>query len=258
MSYSLFDLQKEFANLLNGDSQSPISSMLVTNSNVDKSEQLNIYQSSMKGSLQKVLKDLYPISHKLVGEEFYIYLMESYIQKTFSTNFDIANYGKDFSIFIENFPHAQSLPYLSNMAKLEWAWHRVFISENVQSKFDFNRLAECYAFQGEKITFSLTPSFLISSPYPIHEIWHANQNDDANSKEIVLTANKEYFLFICRQDLEMRIELLSKNEWQLLSLISEGLSMAKICDRLEEDHKELLTELLPYFVEKGWITDFSF
>jgi len=253
---SLRDLQIQFAKALNNQ-DSQVLSCIHETSRLTPEGHLHIYKSNIFGALQKVLKEIYPVCHKLVGEDFFLYLMNAYIEKNISVSHDLGNYGGIVADFIADFEPAKSLPYLPDVARLEWAWHKQFTARNSPG-MDFHKLAECYTDCGEKIIFSLPlDSILLCSSFPIHRIWEVNQVDYKGDQTVILTPNTYYYL-VWRKNLEMRIDILDPLEWQVLQWVNAAQAFGTICERLNENMPDTdIAILMPRLVECGWLAGFT-
>lgn len=254
---SLHDLQSQFVHDLIHNSED-IFLYIRSSEKLSAKEHLAIYQSSIFGAKQKVLNEIYTVCNKLVGEEFFIAMINEYIPTTISRAPDIADYGADFSDFIADFQPAKSLPYLADVARLEWAWHRIFYARPLQ-EIDFQKLAECYQNSGDKIIFSLPlDSFLIFSPYPIHQIWEVNQNSYTGDQTVLLPVNEKFYYLVWRKESEMRIDLLNDAEWQILNWIQANFTLSEISERMISELPHVnLEEVLPTMVSKRWLADFN-
>jgi len=250
---SLYELQKEFVNGLDSHTNTILQYIQPDNRFVS----LTIYRNSMIGTLQKSLQSIYQVCCKLVGQEFFIAMIEPYILQTHSLSADLADFGADFADFIEHFIPVKHLYYLADVARLEWAWHRIHHAPK-SLPFDFQKLSACYALSGNQIIFQLPPqSFLLASPYPIHQIWEINQHNVVNHQTITLENDTLYYLFVWNNQLNMRIDTLSYAQWQLLSWIQMELSLGDICDKIALTLVEMdITLLLPHLIQQGWLSDF--
>ncbi|MBL4585065.1 MAG: putative DNA-binding domain-containing protein [Pseudomonadales bacterium] len=232
-----------------------ISSLIAPNERMSAQQQLDIYRDGVVGGLTTALADTYPVCFALVGEAFFNAMAMQFVFKHASTSPDLSNYSPLFCEFISTFKPAESLVYLSDVAKLEWNWHQVF-HEADDSPLNFGSLAEQ---QDKDVTFHLVQAGrLIHSNWPVHKIWQVNQPEYIGDTAVNLDEG-EVFLWLCRNGYEMRIEPLNKNEWALLKALSEPKPFSQICDALVEpagDNIDIST-LLPEFVAKGWICDFS-
>src|SRR5690606_31461226 len=142
--------------------------------------------------------------------DFFIAMINFYISSHASYFPDLARYGADFAEFIRHYAPAQSLPYLPDVARLEWAWHKVSIAPSSPA-INFQKLGECYAEHGERLVFDIPTDFsLLTSQYPIHEIWEKNQPEYQGDTDIVLPDNAIFYYFVCCVHDVMRIDYLTK------------------------------------------------
>lgn len=253
---SLRELQIQFVKALN-NKDSAILEQINQSQKLTAEEHVHIYRSSTFGALQKVLHEIYPVCHRLVGVDFFLYLINAYIEKYISVNHDVGSYGNNFADFIADFEHAKALVYLPDVARLEWAWHRQFTAR-YSPGLDFQKLAECYETCGEKIIFHLPlDSILLCSAYPIHQIWEVNQEDYVGDQTVILTTGNYYYL-VWRKDLQMRIDILEHSEWQVLQWAQNGFQFEKICEKINDIMPEgYIESLMPKLVSNGWFADFS-
>ncbi len=216
------------------------------------SEAFSIYQNNIFSGLTKALNSNYPVIHKLIGDEFFNAMARQYIHTCPSTSPDLNQYGETFAEFISSFKPAESLPYLSDTAQLEWAWHRIYNAPHTPL-FPFEKFATTIS-DPENILFLLPPSStLLSSAFPIHEIWETNFKNATSENEILLLPEKTFYFLIWRHHFDMRIDILTQPEWQILSLIQQRYTLAQ----LSEIFPSLLEKSLPKFIQNGWICDFS-
>ena len=166
-------------------------------------------------------------------------------------------YGSEFGLFLADFEPVKQLTYLPDMAKFEWAYHLVF-HEAETSAFDLQRLQDVDEQDYEHIVFYLHPaSRLISSNYPLVDIWQANQSDDP--PEIKLEA-KNYFFLIARRKFENIFQSFDEIEYQFLNMISEGKMLGEISITLMNifpDQEIDLNQMLIKNVTLNNISDFK-
>lgn len=254
---TLRELQEQFVKGLNSEDNAVLEH-IKSNTRLSAKEHLAIYQSSIKGALQKALREIYSVCHKLVGDDFFIMIMNGYIGHNKSHSSNLAGYGEHLPDFIAGFIPAKSLPYLADVARMEWAWHTLY--EAPKSKgMDFEKLASCYSTAGEKIIFKLPPgSTLLDSAYPVHQIWEVNQPDYAGDQTIILPDRVNYYYLIWSKDLVMRIDILQLEEWQILTWMHERFIWGDICDKVSTMLPNInLEEILPKLVQNGWIAEFD-
>lgn len=89
-------------------------------------ERLKIYRNNIVGSLTKAVQATYPLIEKLTGEDFSTGLMRSFVLENPPQEACLARYGAGLDQFIENFSPAKDLPYLADVARLEWAMNEAY------------------------------------------------------------------------------------------------------------------------------------
>ena len=230
-----------------------INDFISQNKNLSSIKQIEIYRNSIFGGLTAALKEIFPVCCKLVGDDFFDFMATQYIYLNRSISPDLSNYGESLSDFISSFKAADPLPYLSDVARLEWAYHRAFHSAD-HDGLKISKLNKLTAAQQLDLVFHAPPdSTLISSAYPIHKIWNANQKTD-NSNEVITLDDGPVKLIIWRRNYDMHIEPLHEDEWTLLNEISKNILFDEICEN--NLHLKMGT-LLQQCIKSGWISDFS-
>lgn len=243
---SLANLQMLFAEALNRTSNDITKH--ITNSYI-------IYQNSITSALQKSLAEIYPVCKKLLGDDCFTHLISCYIQARPAYSPDLGEYGENFANYISTTPLVNSLIYLPDVAHLEWSWHKIYTSPS-GVPFDFEQLNTIS--RPEQIIFLLAPgSYLLNSPYPIHLIWQANQGTSDPTPSIILNNNVHFYYFIWRKQLDLRIDIMTPIEWQILKWISDKVNLSDLYDKTQASFPEVsINTLLPYFVNSGWINGF--
>jgi hypothetical protein len=219
-------------------------------------EQLSIYRGSVLSILTGALGEIYPVCHRLVGDAFFDLMAEDFIHLFPSQSPDLYDYGADFPQFTASFEPARSLPYLPDVAQLEWYWHRVFYGTKT-TILDMNALAQVPLGRQGDIIFSLpSASALWESSYPIDRIWQVNQTDYQGDDCVDLGAGGVRLL-IWRQGFTMRMDSLTVEEWEILKQIEFCQSFSRVCEYLSQlEPMPDITSLLPRLVAQGWIASF--
>lgn len=225
--------------------------------NLGSDRGLEIYRGSVIGQLIETLTSIYPVCSQLVGEEFFDAMAVTYAQKNPSISADLGDYGDRFPEFLESFPPVAQLPYLPDVARLEWHWRRVFNGKETPT-LDFQALGEVPQEKWGELIFLLPEnSVLLESTYPIHRIWEINQPEYVGD-EVVNLAEGGVKIFLWRQDYDMRIDLPSDAEWELLKAFKERNKFEVICENLAAIEPSIdVGSLLPVFVQRGWIVSFA-
>jgi hypothetical protein len=232
-----------------------ISRYIVSTPGLTAADRLAIYRKSVISKLTQTLNRIYPVSQRLVGEKCFKAIALSYIEQYSSLSSDLGHYGEQLSDFIAQSPIATMLPYLADVTRLEWHWHRIFTGAD-SLLFDFKTLATIPSTQWGQIIFHLPPTAaLLASAYPIHRIWAVNQ-PDYRGESLVHLEEGGIKLFLWRQEYTQRMEFLSEEEWLLLHQFQENKTFAAICEALSQTTLNIPISL-QQFVQRGWISHFT-
>ena len=201
----------------------------IVENNIGADMRLGIYRNNTISNLCNALQADYPVVEKLVGTDFFRHAAKTYVADTPSLNGDINDYGDDFPRVIAGFPAAAGLPYLGDVALLERAWKESFYSADANAA-DCTTLAELPPERFGVLHFRLHPALrLVSSSYPILQIWCANQGDADSAADINLNAGAEWIL-VQRPGDCVEMSLLNHAEFDWLFALSEGRSLAEAVD----------------------------
>ena len=111
--------QPEFAGALL-DPERPPPTDLTTWNGSDPATRLAIYRNNVMVSLLGVLADTFPVTRELVGEAFFRAMGQCFVRAQPPQSPVMAEYGAGFADFIAAFAPARTLPYLPDVARLEW------------------------------------------------------------------------------------------------------------------------------------------
>jgi len=217
------------------------------------SEHLLIYRQAVLSTLISALESIHPVCRQLVGETFFDAMARKYARQSPSQSPDLGDYGADFSDFIAGFEPAQSVPYLADVARLEWAWHHAFHAPD-ETGSGLAELANVSEQDTPFILFQLPVSAsLLESAYPINKIWQVNQDDWQEDSSVSLD-DGQVSLIIWRQHYDIRIDPLTDQHLRLLKAVNSGRSLGEIS---ASDPDLALDHILPRCVQNGWLASFS-
>ena len=177
----LADLQSAMRDAALGGDMDRLSGLIVEDG-FSHTERLSIHRSNTTILLTEALAATFKVVHKLVGEDFFEAVARLYVRAHPPQNPCLFEYGHDFPAYLANLPQLAELPYVADVARLEWAWNEAFHAAEapVLSASDLAAVdVEDYG----QLTFIPHPTLrFVASPYPIKEIWAVNQcgaDDDA-------------------------------------------------------------------------------
>lgn len=138
----------------------------------------NVYRNNLVASLIQVLEARYPVVRRLVGDDFFRGLGRLYVEAHLPRSPVLAEFGGVLPVFLESFAPAQELPYLADIARLEWAQHLAYHAADALPLAPGD-LASVAAATIPRLRFTLHPSAgVVASPFPIVSIWETNRRDD--------------------------------------------------------------------------------
>jgi hypothetical protein len=148
---------------------------LVAEDGLTAQARLGIYRHHVFTTLTATLQATFPVVCQLVDERFFAYAADQYIREDPPASPCLFEYGSTFPAFLAGFPACEGLPYLADVARLEWAMNRALHAPDGVPLEPAALRARVSEVHGEEV-FSLDPSLsLVASPWPIDTIWRANQ-----------------------------------------------------------------------------------
>lgn len=191
---------------------------------------IEVYRNNLRESLTGALMAVYPTVLELVGEPFFRFAAAQYIVQHPSRSGHLQAFGDQLPGFLERFGPAAALPYLADVARLDWAWHRVFHTEAVPAVDTGRALAQLAAvpeaLRGE-IRFVWQPAAaLVASVHPVFELWHWHQQPAATRGELVMPAGAQAIL-VQQQHGEVRVRSISPADHALLSRLADGATLGQ-------------------------------
>jgi uncharacterized protein (UPF0276 family) len=142
------------------------------------SERFALYRGNLSATWRRTLGHAYPVVLALVGEQFFAGLARAYGRQYPSDSADLNHFGARFADFLSGFPPAAELPYLPDMARLEWAVHLAHYAADAQVLAP-EALAALHPDQLEVRRFSLHPACaLLASNWQVAALWQAHQDGE--------------------------------------------------------------------------------
>ena len=266
----LHDLQRAMAGLLmaaevtDGDvnraANGAAAARLVRGGKLSAARRLEVYRHNVLSNLRGALRDIFPVIHRIVGEPFFLHAADQFIRATPSQSGDLNQFGREWPAFLAYYPHAAELPYLADVARLEWAWHECFHAADAEP-LDPRRLATVDPGEHAALVLRLHPAVrVLQSAYPILRIWQVNQADFIGEMQIDWQRGGDALL-VRREPaggVEVVIQSLSAGGYRFLRELQaqralEPAATAALEADIDFDLQAFLLDIVP----SGVITDFS-
>ncbi len=146
----LAQLQAQFADHIVNDNDDPALLDSVAGRGLSPAQRLQIHQNNYALLLEDSLAATFRAVHGAVGAEFFSFMVRRFIKEQPPTQAALSSYGKHFPAFIKTVGEADGLPWLSDLAALEWA--------------------------RAEILNGVTDSAIIYSNHPIDHLWQGMQD----------------------------------------------------------------------------------
>ena len=171
---SLRELQTGFrAALLAGDERGMAPDVLDDGLSVPA--RLAVYRHHVLTSLTAALEATFPVVCRLVDPRFFGWLADSSVRAQPPAGPCLFEYGADLAEFIAAFPACAQLPWLADVARLEWAMNAALHAPDA-APLEPEALRTLPPAALARLTLRLDPSVrLLASRWPVDAIWRANQ-----------------------------------------------------------------------------------
>ncbi len=174
---SLAERQQQFARALLS-SEPVLPSGLACPRGAVGAERFAIYRNNVAVSLIEALRSAYPVVNRLVGDEFFSAMARAHSLLHLPSSPVLLAYGGDFPDFIGAFEQAATLPYLAEVARLEWFWLESYHAAEAEPLV-IEALHTMAPFELPELRLNLHPSArLIHLVHPALAIWRAHQEPD--------------------------------------------------------------------------------
>ncbi|MFO1169816.1 MAG: DNA-binding domain-containing protein [Hyphomicrobiaceae bacterium] len=196
----------------------------------------NVYRNNLVASLIQVLEARYPVVLRLVGEDFFRGLGRLYVEAHLPRSPILAEFGGELAAFLASFEPARGLPYLPDVARLEWLQHVAYHAADALPLAPGD-LASVAAATIPKLRFTLHPSVgIVASTYPIVSIWETNRRDETVSP-IRLDQGAETALVV-RPALEVETRKAPTGTDIFIDALGRGVTLAEAATdaRTRNDH----------------------
>ena len=211
-----------------------------------RESRLDIYAEAYFSRLVDSLAKDFEAVHASLDEDSFRRLAADYLEVYPSKTRNIGEVGRNFPRFLKTSAFASGVPYLSDLAELEWAVIEAFYARNV-SGFDPASLASLSPEAWSTVKLVLHPSVhLLRLSWPVDAIWRARHEADVPTELSPDDTN----LLVYRQGFVLEVEKIDRLQWKLLELISDKLPLGVALELVHsgiEESESSETELASLF-----------
>jgi len=222
---SLRELQRCFADaLLAGEDAHPTMRVAGTTA----ADRLGIYRRTIATNYRNALGATYPVVRRIVGAGCFHAAVDAYVAIHPSRSGDLNGYGGTFGDFLAGHPAVSDLPYLPDVARLEWKIDEANLAADSITDPDsvLRALAGC---PGDRLPSLLlrvdATCRMIESPFPLLRIWQVNQPGYDGEMSVDFAAGPDR-LRIRRERLGVALERIAGGDFAWLAALSTGANLA--------------------------------
>jgi hypothetical protein len=215
---SLRDLQRRFAQRLVADDAAEAG--------------IAVYRHAIRANYRNALAATYGVVRELTGAPFFNAAVDAYARADPPRTGDLNVFGDTFGDFLAGYEPARSLPYLPDVARLEWAIDDAQRAADAHGSPQrvLEDLAGVPADQVAALRFVVDPSCrLLHSPYAVWQVWHAHWSADADLAAVDVAAGPDD-LIVRRAGEDVAIARLPPAERAWLAALAKGDDLASALD----------------------------
>ena len=211
-------------------------------------ERLSVYRNTFTQTLIRALRLSYPAVDRLVGAEFFDAAARDFIIGQPPRSSYLDEFGGDFPDFLNCFAPAATVPYLGDVARLEWAVSRALHAPDADA-LDIASLGSVNVDDQARIRFTPHPSAgLVHTPFPADTIWRAVLADD-NDAELAAVdlSGGPAWLLVQRGPSGVDVLRLEPSLWHFVGALFSGLPLGlALAEHPEVDAALALADLLAH------------
>jgi len=186
----LHALQARFRQaLLDGDLS--LMADLVVADGMPAEARLAVHRNNLLLSLHAVLADIFPVTRGLLGESLFAAAAYEFIPRHPPAGACLLEYGGGFGDFLAGFEPCRLLPYLPDLARLEWVLGRAMHAPDAEA-LPLSALASIPPEAVPGLVLTLHPSiFHIESAWPIDRIHRSGRAEEPGLGGVRLEVSRE-------------------------------------------------------------------
>lgn len=216
----------------------------------DPARRFAVYRNNVTSALSDVLADSFPVTQQLVGEEFFRAMARVFLRRSPPRSPILSAYGEGFPAFVADFAPARALPFLADVARLEWLRLRALHAADaaaLQPDEIARALADPDRLPGLRLR--LHPAAgVIGSPYAVLSLWAAHHGvgrlDD-------IDPFRPESALVLRPAMEVEVVGLPPGGDRFVVALADGLALAAATDAAGADPAFDLAATLALLIRHG-------
>jgi hypothetical protein len=211
-----------------------------------------VYRNNVAVGLIGALEKRYPVTRRLVGDEFFRGLARAFMAANKPDSPVLIHYGAGFADFIENFEPAREIPYLPDVARLENFWVEAYHAAEAKP-LALDDLATIPPERLGELLYTFHPAArLLRLAHPAASIWAAHQGP-GEPRAPKRWAPED--ALIVRPEADVTVRILPEGGYSFAAALMSGASLAEAAAALAEQGFDPGPHLVG-LIEAGALTDF--
>ena len=196
----------------------------------DPARRFAVYRNNVVVSLVDALEDTFAVTQELVGEAFFRAMARVFALSEPPRSRLMAFYGEDFPDFIAGFPAAAGVPYLADVARLEYlrvlAYHAADAVPLAPEELAV-ALADPETLPALRV--ALHPSlYVLGSRFAVASVWGAHQGA-LNISEVVPEAPET--VLVMRQGLDVEVLRIAPADERFITALLDDATLGEAVQR---------------------------
>ena len=185
---------------------------------------LNIHRHHVLHSLTEALKANFPVVCSVVDPRFFAYAADAFIRSNPPAGPCLFEYGNTFAEFLSGFEPARGLPYLADLARLEWAAVEAKFAPDALS-ITAENLRHVAVLDYPNLSFALDPSLrLLHAQSPVQKIWAADQGPE--EPQSIDLGTEQAWLMVRRRNEVIEITSIDPATFAFITALQSGRPLA--------------------------------
>ncbi len=189
------------------------------------SGRFNVYRNNRIVGLRDALGSTFAVTRQLVGDAFFAGMARAFIEEQPPETPVLSAYGGALPEFISRFSPARELPFLADLARLEWLANEAYGAADAANA-EIGLLGDVPAERLGDASIVLHPAVrLLRSDWPVFSIWVAHQGgEDANALAAIDWSEEAGA--VIRPGLHVDIMRLEPEAFAVAAALQSGASLA--------------------------------
>ena len=222
---------------------------------VDIDERLAVYVNGYPARIEESLRETFPAVAHVVGPGAFCALVHRYVAAVSLSSYNLNDAGAAVPAFVCGDPLSEGLPFLADLATLEWRVARAFHA-HAQPAVLPQRLAAVSPDDWPAVVLRFQPAVaVVRSRWPIREIWGL-RDTPVDQIDIDLSGRPDQVL-VYRVGFAVQCESIASAEALVLADLLDGVTLGDVMARLDGlgEPPEHVTGWFGRWMNIGLVTD---